>query len=343
VTATETHDTPSDADELAAKLSVAVAEAFIAFTTAGQMEREDLYALTMSGLGGCTRQAAYRVAKAEPSEELVFGEMREADIGTMIHAGLLPHLAEILGGAEEIDVVTRAAGLVIKGRTDLYVESLALVGDLKTTGTYSFGTIGVDAVPRHRMQVAGYAYGLLQSGKPVRWIAWVYLDRSSGKERIIVEPWTDELAAMVEQRCEEIAMYAADPTAAPRDERGPGLCVWCDGCSWLRACWGPDAEPGAVGAQRILAQDHDGVKRALEFYDEARARADAAEAEKEFARAMFEGYTPGRYGEFSFRYSKPGKTVDKDAAVEILKQAGITVPEKTTKKKLIVQRVDPNS
>lgn len=326
------------ATELARLLTDAVADAFTAFTKQAQSQRENLYALTMSGLGGCTRQAAYRVAGTAPSEELTYRQMREANIGTMIHLGLLPHLATLLEGTEEVDVELATDALTIKGRSDLYIPGLRLVGDLKTVGLYRFGMLGDTATRSHRLQVAGYALGFIRAGMPVDWIAWLYVDRSSGAEHIVVEQWSDELVELVEDRCEELAMFAETPDAAPRDERGPGLSYVCDSCPWLRACWGEDARPGEIGAQKILARDHEGVERALRLYDDARAREKEATSDKEFARAMFSDYETGRYGEFEFGWSSAGEADDKDAAVELLAQAGIPVPRKPTARRLIVKR-----
>lgn len=331
-------DVAYTASELGRILSAAVVDAYVAYTTEKQKARDDLLALTMSGLGGCTRQAAYRLARTEPTEKLVFGPMREANIGTMIHEAMLPTMAMLLGGTEEIAVQLTAGELSIAGRSDLYVEPLATVADLKTVGGYKFGGLSETVNRSHKLQVAGYALAVRQAKKPVDWIAWIYMDRSSGAEHVIVEPFTDDTVALVEDRCAELSMYAKDPEAAPRDERGPGLSYVCDGCPWLRACWGDDAEPGVIGAQKILARDHDGVSRALALYDDARVRERDASADKEFAKAMFTGYDAGNYGEWSFGWSNAGETEDKDAAVELLRQAGIPVPRKRTTKRLYVKR-----
>lgn len=330
---------PLTAEQLRHLLGDAVDGAFRAYTTMVQSEREDLYALTMSGLGGCTRQAAYRLARTPPSEELVFTEMREANIGTMIHLGLLPQLAALLGGKEEIAVEMTMRGLLIKGRSDLYIEPLRTVSDLKTVGTYKFVALSDTVNRAHRLQVAGYALGVAQSGREVQFISWIYLDRSTGQHRIVVEEFGDDLVDALEERCAELEAFAEQPDAAPRDERGPGLSVICDSCPWLRACWGDDAERGVVGAQRILIQDHAGVERALSLYDEARAREKNAADDKEFARAMFSSFDPGAYGEWEFAFSAGGgTTVDKDAAVAMLADAGIDVPRKPTGRRLIVKR-----
>jgi hypothetical protein len=331
-------DVVASAAELVDALTEAVAAAFAAFTAQGQSQREDLYALTMSGLGGCTRQAAYRVARTPPSEPLVWQEMREANIGSMIHEGLLPHLADETGGTEEIAVELHTDALDIKGRTDLYSERLRAVVDLKTVGAYKFLALSSTINRSHRLQVAGYTQAIRQSNRPVDWIAWVYLDRSSGRDRVIVEPWTDELEQLVADRCREIAVFAEDPDAAPRDERGPGLSYVCDGCPWLRECWGHDARPGEVGAQKTVLHDHGGVEEALRLYDDARARRDAAKEEMEFAKAMFGDYETGQYGAYSFGYASEGSSPDKDAALRTLEEVGIPVPTKSTTGRLIVRR-----
>ena len=331
-------DEAETAAEVAATLRHAVAEAFRAFTTASQQERDDPLALTMSGLGGCSRQAAYRLAKVPPSEKLTYEQNREANIGTMIHAGLLPHLAPLLDGVEEIRVTLTVGDLVINGRSDLYSEKHGLVSDLKTVGPYKMAAIGNTPVPAHRIQVAGYAWAAAQSGRPVDWIAWLYLDRASGADHIIVEPFDDDVIKMVTLRCEELAAYAESPDSAPRDERGPGLSIVCDQCPWLRECWGEDAVAGEVGAQRILAHDNAGVADAIRLYDEARARERQANSDKEFARAMFSAYKPGVYGDYQFYWSSAGESVDKDAALKLLEDAGIPIPRKKGSRRLIVKR-----
>jgi PD-(D/E)XK nuclease superfamily len=328
---------PVDVAALTALLADAVDGAFTDYTVERQQQREDLYALTMSGLGGCSRQAAYRLARVEPSDGGQYGPMPEANIGTMIHEGLLPKLAAVLDGKEEQPVTLRAGELVINGRCDLYSEPLQVLVDLKTVGTYRFGSLA-EVVDAHRVQVAGYAWAMRQAGHLVRWVAWLYLDRSSGAPRVLAEPFTDELITLVRDRCEELNIYARSPESAPREERGPGLSFACDGCPWLRRCWGEDAQPGQIGAQAVLAYDDAAVEDALALYDEARARASEAKAEMEFARAMLGRAHPGRYGPYQLSWSSPGSTADTAAAMAMLTSAGVPVPTRTTSRRMTVRR-----
>lgn len=330
--------TADAAEQVAQRLKQGVSDAYRRYTADRQSEREDLYALTMSGLGGCSRQAAYRIARTPPSEDLVFTEMREANLGTMIHLGVLPPLAELLDGVEELPVTLTAHGLTVKGRADLYSRALNAVVDLKTVGLSKFSALGDDISPSHWMQIAGYALAVAQSGQRVDWLAWIYLDRSGGAEHVVVEPFDDIAIKQVEDRLAELAAYAEQPDAAPRGQRGPGLSYVCDGCPWLRTCWGQDAEPGVASVQRVLVHDNAGVARALQLYSDARKREVEACDDKDFARAMFSSYDPGQYGGWQFGWSNPSTTNDKDAAVDLLKQAGIPVPQKTTARRLIVKR-----
>ena len=332
---------PVDAASIAATVSTAAAEAFRHFTSQVQQAREDLLALTMSGLGGCSRQGAYRLARTPPSEDTTYGQMREANIGTMIHLGLLPHLAAVLDGVEEVPVTLRAAGLIINGRSDLYSASLRLVADLKTVGQHRMASLGPVASHPHRMQVGGYALAIEQAGHAVDWIAWLYLDRSSGQDRVVVERFDDDVRAMITRRCHELATYAETPDAAPRDERGPGLSIICDQCPWLRQCWGQDATPGMIGAQRVLCHDNAAVEQAIAGYKDAAQREREAKSEKEFYRAMFSGFEAGAYGEWEFGWSSAGRTEDKDAAVALLAEAGIPLPKRETVRRLIVKRSRP--
>lgn len=317
-----------------------VGEGFRAFTTVAQSERDDLYALTMSGLGGCTRQGAYRLAKTPPSEEMIFGEMREANLGTMAHIGLLPQFAKVGEGTEEGDVELHEGELVVRGRYDLYLPQWRVMADLKTITTYSIRHL--ERPPRrHRLQVAGYARAAEQAGNPVEWLAWIYLDRDSGKHKIFVEAFGEEVRQLVADRCTELATYAGDPDGAPRDERGPGLSRYCDSCPWLRQCWGSDAEPGVVGAQSILCHDDKDVEEAIGLYWNASATIKDAKAQQDFAKAMITGREPGRYGEWEYLWSAEGEMDDGAAAVEVLVAAGIPVPRKKTSRRLIIRRSDP--
>jgi hypothetical protein len=339
-------------DGLTTTVARAVGKAFARFTEASQRARRNLFGLSMSGLGGCRRKAAYQLAVVAPSDPQLAttGENRAANLGTMIHTGLLPELAAVLGGREEIDVELTVdvdgAPVVVPGRSDLYWPDTRVLLDLKTVGEHKLGqTVGYGPFDEHLVQVAGYACAAEQAGHPVEWIGWIYLDRGTGESHVIIEPFTDELRELVVQRCHELVNYAASPDDAPRDGPGPGdrfANMMCNGCAWLRACWGDTAEPGVAGAQATKVEDYGGMEEVLLGYLKARDEESAAKERKEFWRELIVGNPMGTYGSARWFLSKSSETVDKSACAELLKASGQPLPKKATDRRLIVARVPPD-
>ncbi len=279
----------------------AVRSAFEAMTADSE---HDPHRLSLSKLGGCTKAAAYTLAQTDLSDPSGPDEARAANLGRMQHAGLLPYLAKFLPGASyETPVVLRAAGIEIPGTMDLHWGRAAL--DLKTVGEWRLhGVRRSGAYKDHEMQVWGYVLARMQSGLDTRWATWLYLDRASGDQQVITKPFTNAAVMAVIDRVSAIAGWAETPDRAPREGRGPGLSFGCDHCPWLRRCWGPTAQPGKTGAQRILAHDNPAIERLLHLYDDARARASAADLDKRFARAALDQARRGIYGPWTLRWTK---------------------------------------
>lgn len=345
---------------LAKALERAVARAFVSANRAGQAARKgDPWALSMSGLGGCRREAAYRLAGVEPTDPGLArdGEARQAMIGTWIHAGLLPEFENVLAHADiELPVELRAevarAGedpveLTVPGTTDCYSHVMgggAL--DLKTIYAHGLGRIDHDGVKyAHRWQVRGYALALRQLGLPVAWTAWFYLDRSSGEVLVVVEPFGEEEEAETLEYIDRLWGLAAVPDRAPRSERGPGLSVVCDGCAWLRQCWGPDAKPGDSAALQV--HDRPDVAFAARRYKELGDQIAELKKEQERFGAMVGRPAPGSYrdeaGEMIIKYQKDGEEVDKSAAVAQLTLLGGEVPTRPRQGNRLINwgRVEP--
>lgn len=325
--------------DVAEAVQAAVAEAF---TTATAEHERDPYRLSMSSLGGCTRQGAYRLAGTEVSDQPATEEARQANLGTWQHAGLLPLLAKHLPGARyETPVVLRAAGLEIGGIIDLDWADAVL--DLKTVGERRLHAVRRSGpFSEHRVQVMGYVLARVQAGMPARWAVWTYLDRASGDLEVVVEEFTNGAMMALIDRVEEIQRWAADPDRAPRDYRGPGLSFTCDRCPWLRRCWGETAEPGVKGAQRMVARDDPGMQAMLALYDDASARASAAEQDQEFARLAIDAARPGVYGPYALRWGKGRPYMDKagvreDYAVGV--PAGSEPPSKTSQPVALIKLV----
>ena len=302
--------------------------------------------LGLSALGGCTRAAAYALSRTPASDQPPPSEGRAANLGTWEHAGLLPRLAEQMGGQVEVPLVLRAAGVELPGHADLLPPGGVL--DLKTVGEYRLQTVRRVASPyhSHRVQVMGYALAALQQGHRVRWVIWLYMDRATGQVEVIVEEFVERRALEVIDRVSEVRRYAAAPDDAPREERGPGLSLVCDGCWFLRRCWGDDAEPERVGAQRSLvagampsdvAPDPRAVW-ALSRYADAAAREGEARRDKEFYAAVLDGLPHGQYGPWKLRRGKSSTVLDQSKVREDYEK-GIfspTLPVKPQRGRLLV-------
>jgi len=149
----------------------------------------------------------------------------------------------------------------------------------------------------------------------------------------------------VREKVAELVNYAASPDDAPRDGPGPGdriANMMCNGCPWLRTCWGDTAEPGVVGAQSTKVEDYGGMEEVLISYLRARDDESAAKERKEFYRELIVGNPMGTYGRVRWLLSKSSETVDKSACVKIIEASGQPLPTKATDRRLIVKWVPPD-
>jgi hypothetical protein len=324
------------ASELEAVRDLLDAKVGQAFALATRTKARDVHSLSLSALGRCTRQAAYKLTRTPPSDPPTGAEeSRAAMLGTWQHRGLLPKLRLLLRGARsEMKVILAAAGLQLSGQADLYWRRAGGgVLDVKTTREYGLSYIRqFGPRPEHRAQLEGYALACIQQGKPVAWIAYVYLDRATGEHETFIEAFTAERAMAVLDRVAEIVAAARNLRMAPRAEKGPGLSVVCDGCAWLRACWGPSARPKEVGAQgeatfRAGRVNAEAARSAAELYAGARAKGTEAEADKTFARALLASLPDGTYGRWRLSWGKPSKPKPDAKAMEArLRALGEPIP-----------------
>lgn len=310
----------------------------LAFRAATRKRERDPHQVSLSGLGACTRQVAYKLAGAPVTDPLTgLEEDRTANLGTWQHQGLLPRVRALVSRARsEMRVVLSLGGLELPGRLDLWVPQFGGgVIDLKTTREW-----GLDQAVRrgmrgsHRSQVRGYALACVQAGRPCAWYAVIYLDRATGDHEVLAEPFDQEAAQWVCDRVEEIKRAALNPRLAPREERGPGLSPVCDSCPWLRSCWGPTAVPGLPGGQSALARrghvvDAQKVAAAAQLYDHGRDQESAGRSAKEFARAILSTTRAGTYGAWELSWGRRGRAVpDVDAMIARYEALGWEIPKK---------------
>jgi hypothetical protein len=324
-------------------LERAAGRAFKKANRDSQAKRGDrMWQVSMSDLGGCPREAAYRLAEVPPTDpELAYDtEARQALIGTWIHEKFLPYYAAELATADvempvklEVPIFHPVTGEfvrthVVEGTTDLYTSVMGGgVMDLKTLGAYLLGGVEHDGVrEEHRKQVRGYATAIRQWGMPVAWVAWLYMDRANGEVAAHIEPFDEDAEAATEEQVRYLVGLAQAPDAAPRGHRGPGLSWVCDGCAWLKACFGPDAEPGDSSALQVHTKPE--IAFAAQMYAERRAEIGPIKKDQEMFAAMVGRPEPGVYGDMVITYGKDYEEVDKDAAVEMLALLGAEIPMK---------------
>lgn len=355
---------PGLMEPLATSLSAAATRSFVESNAANQVGR-DVTGLSMSGLGGCARRAAYALARV-PATDLELAtqqEARAAMIGTWIHSGYLPHLSNLVKGSRmempvrlevPLDPAVRelrpAPGtqwdeqLTLAGTTDLWVPAMGGgVLDLKTLGAYKLGDVQAKgAREEHRSQVRGYATACVQQGMPVRWVAWLYMDRSTGDVYLHIEEFDDAAVLATYDRVRYLAGLAGDPDYAPTRKvdgytlRGPSPYSPCNSCPWLQQCWGPGTKPDdtstlevsddeerAFFAQKVveLKEQVTDLNKEIQFYEERVGRPRAS-----------------LYGDFSVTYGKAQERLDTTEARKLLEAHGIPVPMKATTPSRFIRR-----
>lgn len=311
-----------------------------AFAAESATRQRDPHYLGISSLSGCTRFAAYAIARTPPSDSPEPREGRSANLGTWEHCGLLPRLAgEFWRGADEVEVTLRASGITIPGRIDLDAPGMIL--DLKTVGEWKLQAVRRSGpMPAHVMQVAAYALARLQAGHTPQWLVVLYMDRATGECQPFAIPFTNGHVSTVIDRIAEICRWSDNPDTTPRCDAsgsamsGPGYSYSCDECPWLRRCWGPDAQQGQRARK---CHDNPEIEALLMEYVEVNAIEGPAKRRKAEIAKLLESVKNGTYGDV--KYYRPQDVVVDDpyAALRILKTLGYEVPQRPQRGKLSIR------
>src|SRR5690606_14851229 len=281
--------------------------------------------LSASLVGGCLRQAAYRLAGTPVDDRELPPPHRAATNGTALHEYFLPKLAAVCGPSAdyEQEVVARMAGIDFTSRYDLYDPHLPhgpAVVDKKTVGPFMWRRVTDGYRPReHRIQNYVYALGNVQKGRTVDWVVWIYLNRDTGEDFCVAEPFDYRRAAAAIDRIAEIVTASTNPDTARREAPGPSAMLrgrsWspCDGCEWMVRCWG-NPRPG-VAAQAKLAEEGDAATYVRGHYEASQVAKEATE-QKEFMRSVLTGVEPGVYDGIKLSKDKRGAIRTRPAATD---------------------------
>lgn len=246
--------------------------------------------LGISDLGGCRRQAGYKLhgyklEKPSGSIQAVIGtavhDKVDAELIQMRDAGLIPPDSVI---NEEV----RFGGLT--GHPDLYVDGV--LRDVKTLGyDAQLANYQLNGPPkRHLWQVMTYAAALIVTDRPVRVVQIDYLVRDSGNSWLWEGPFDYEhvrdamtwLTSVRETPLEWLARdYAPD---SPQ----------CRHCPFFNRCWDGhviDRDERSV----LLVEDQDAAKWARKL-EEARARLKDAKADEALAKGALDALRPNTEG-----------------------------------------------
>ncbi|MFE2726688.1 PD-(D/E)XK nuclease family protein [Kitasatospora sp. NPDC059327] len=318
------------------------------FRTATATNHHDPAVLSTSGLGGCTRCAAYQLAHTTPTNDHSHQEHRASHLGQAVHDWVLPRLAAQLGHnltLVEHDVTLTARGLQIPGRLDLFTLAIGdgLLVDLKTHG-YDQGDDGDEPSRARLLQVYGYAMALRLMGYVIQAVAVLPMSRiHGGTSGVWIGEFGSKQEALVDARVRDLLRHAKAPAFAPRDaHRGPGLDLTCDFCPFMSMCW-PGAEPAQAAEVRT---DADIVAHAL-GYAEAAVQERQWKREKLYHLAALGRTRPGRYEangfEVEVRTFPGGKRLHQSRAKELLKENNLPVPVTTDKdsRRALVHRRPP--
>ena len=268
--------------------------------------------ISFSQLGVCRRQASYAAREGS----LGGAASPSAQVGTLIHAALLPALARATGGFHEV----RHEFMGVTGTVDLLTPELVM--DLKTVSGRYWDSLASRGYPEKWFwQVT---IGCLATERSAG--AIMVLNRDTGAWLIVpVDPsvHAERMIAWIE------AAQSTEPEMVTRERRGPGIDMECDWCPFLSKCW-----PGTEAPQTAMVSDDASVVLALASYEKARVGEAEAKKDKAFWRAALDATPGGGYGAFMLTWTPGGvaEVADLDAASELLAQHGLAMPTKTVER-----------
>lgn len=244
----------------------------------------------ISDLGGCRRQAGYKLHEYLP--EKPSGSV-QAVIGTAVHDKVDAELAAmrdagIIPANSVINEEVWFGGL--RGHPDLYVNGI--LRDVKTLGYDSqLASYQLKGPPRrHLWQVMTYAAALILTEHPVHTVQLDYLVRDSGNNWIWEGPFDYDAVREAMNWLQQVRETPLDWLAR---DYAPDSAM-CKHCPFFNTCWDGhvlDRDERSV----FMVDDADAVRWATELAD-AKERRKRAEKDEAHAKGVLDAIRPNDEG-----------------------------------------------
>lgn len=292
-----------------------------------------------SDAGSCRKALAFRLHSIPPTD---VSESGAAMVGTMIHEAYATAIkTQFPSDVRGAEVPVPISGLKRSGTADDVDYANRIVTDLKTLDPSRFDA-WKDYGPPEAVweQISLYVLGLDEQypteADPLTGISWLMrvaaVCRRTGRIEDYVEPWDkaraqnlrDHLVAL------EADLLANDPDDAPKDGKGrdSAPCSWCD---WATRCLG-ETDPEPNPADLLSEAQKEEARIAAEEYLTALATKNEADARQKTARTKLADIV-GDVGGYVIKWSGGREKTEPDskAALELLQELNLPLPEKTTK------------
>lgn len=306
-------------------------------------------AMGPSAVGGCIRQQAYRQLGVLPTDPI---STEKADIGTLIHLGIMEVLSEVTDIADlGTEVPVQVPGMSRKGAADIVYWIARTLVDVKTYGDRAWKTrVEADEpYPSQWKQTDLYALGVNETHgeQMIDTVQILAVNRETGQYVTFTKAY-DEASARdaaweMQQRQASIdtaKAALADPTrhldaaalaeTFPREGKGPGRGMPCDWCPFLAQCWPMPFDDLSPQSATVVDNPVE-VEHWAGEYREASAEAKAWTDRKYTAQAYLQGIV-GTFGGWTVSQQAAAKDTDVpdvDAMIETFTQLGLPVPTLT--------------
>jgi hypothetical protein len=284
---------------------------------------------------GCERQLAYRVHGTEPSDPEPEWLIRQAVMGTAVHA----HIAAARRLAHPhwlVEARVQVPGFDRPGAVDACGDGTC--DDVKTKSDRGYEAITNRGIPYEadHDQVLLYALGLEDDGVDVRRCSVTYVNRSDGQSQVHSWSYDRGEALLVADRMHGLIdrVDLLDPVDVPRGGQAP---EWrpCDSCPFRSLCWNLDDVPEGYTALSYELADAE-VADAAEQLRLVRAEGTANKEAQEYLRMQLEGHggktfmdSDGITRRIAWSAGKPygqGGALDQTAARQLLTSYGVEPP-----------------